>query len=377
MAHNLATLANGQAAFMYVGEAAWHGLGIKVEGMTVIMEAVGKIGADGLWRCDPITWNGQWLGDLGIDDKCYVTVRSDGKVGGVVGKDYHILQPRDAFGDLQPAIDSGLATIETVGQLSTGATWVLLKVNKSTTDVVKGDPVDLYVLAVVGFDGKLSYFLGFTATRVVCQNTLFAALSKDADKLLKFRHTKSVARNAEAAQAAICKALADWKQAVEIFRALSAAQVQHADVIKAYVDTVFKTPKRTTAQDRIDAILVSAATGEGAIAQEVKRNLGVDGVFDSLLQKPVTLSAEPAKYDRKDRVLERITDLFEGEGAGATLQGVRGTWWGLYNAATQYMTHERGRSEESRFDTVMLGGNGGMAQRAYDTALDMSGLKAA
>jgi hypothetical protein len=30
------------------------------------------------------------------------------------------------------------------------------------------------------------------------------------------------------------------------------------------------------------------------------------------------------------------------------MRGVKGTWWAAYNAATEYLTHQRGKTDENR-----------------------------
>jgi hypothetical protein len=66
----------------------------------------------------------------------------------------------------------------------------------------------------------------------------------------------------------------------------------------------------------------------------------------------------------KSRVL-RIAELFDGQQPGADTASVKDTGWGLYNAAVDYFTHDKGtrggddagRRLEQRFKSLLPGGS--------------------
>lgn len=50
-----------------------------------------------------------------------------------------------------------------------------------------------------------------------------------------------------------------------------------------------------------------------------------------------------------ERALRKVQELYEGRGRGSQLESARGTAWGLLNAVTEYVDHERrARSTEYR-----------------------------
>ena len=56
---------------------------------------------------------------------------SDGKVLGIVGPRYAVLQNKDAFGWFQPFLDAKEAALHTAGSLRGGSRiWVLAKLNR-------------------------------------------------------------------------------------------------------------------------------------------------------------------------------------------------------------------------------------------------------
>jgi hypothetical protein len=58
---------------------------------------------------------------------------------------------------------------------------------------------------------------------------------------------------------------------------------------------------------------------------------------------------------KESRGFKRVLDLFDGAGMGSTRRGVYGTRWGLLNAVTQYIDHERGHNVDSRMNNAWFG----------------------
>ncbi|MBL8403026.1 MAG: DUF932 domain-containing protein, partial [Dechloromonas sp.] len=73
-----------------------------------------------------------------------------------------------------------------------------------------------------------------------------------------------------------------------------------------------------------------------------------------------------------ERALKRVQALYDGQGKGAELEAAKGTAWGLLNAVTEYVDHERrARSTEYRMDSAWFGQGAVLKQRALDTALQL------
>ncbi len=64
--------------------------------------------------------------------------------------------------------------------------------------------------------------------------------------------------------------------------------------------------------------------------------------------------------------------LFDHEGIGLHVPGVNGTWWAAYNCVTEFITHMRGRNDDSRLDNMV----NGIGQQLSAKALKL-GLEAA
>jgi phage/plasmid-like protein (TIGR03299 family) len=328
MAHEIETNLNGTANAFFVGEPAWHRLGkVFPEGTELtIPDAIVAAGLDWKVRLQPLhmSYDGE---DLPVPG--YATVReTDRSVLGVVGPTYKPLQNADAFNWFQPFLDMGAASLEAAGSLRQGRrVWVLAKIKGLEADVVPGDPVLSYILLSNGHDGTMAIRAGMTNTRVVCANTLAMAHKDAGSKLFRIRHTAKSTEALAVIQETMGHLTGEFNATIEQYRALSRCGVVKADIEK-FVRRVFN-PK---------------VIEGGANAEET---------------------------DSCERLMPKIIRLFE-EGAGNNLPGVRGTAWGLYNAATDFLTHERGSSEDNRLNSLWFGDSLRVNARALQTALLMA-----
>jgi phage/plasmid-like protein (TIGR03299 family) len=309
---------------LYVGEKPWHGLGTMLENSPSVEEAIRLGGLDWKVMLQPLhaVVEGQ---DIRTDHRA--TIRStDLKVLGVVGPGYHAVQNSDAFSFFQPVVDSGKVSIETAGSLREGRrVWMLAKINGCDADVVSGDQVKGYFLLANSHDGTITLRLGFTGQRVVCANTMAMALAKGGGRMLRIRHTKGAEEAIQELHTII-----DWSQqefvaSVEKMRALANKGVTEA-TLREYVRKVFK----KTVEDK-------------TVAEE----------------------EEETKFERLEA---KIIPLFE-KGRGNDLPGVKGTMWAAYNAVSEYLTWERGRSASNRLDSLWFGEGNKVNAKAFELAL--------
>jgi hypothetical protein len=73
------------------------------------------------------------------------------------------------------------------------------------------------------------------------------------------------------------------------------------------------------------------------------------------------------------KVINHVFDLYVGSGMGSTMASANDTAWGLVNAVTQYVDHERrARSSDNRLDSAWFGIGASIKQKALDEALLLS-----
>jgi phage/plasmid-like protein (TIGR03299 family) len=325
MSHEI-EIRDGQASMFYTGETPWHGLGTALPEAPTVEEAIKLAGLDWEVQLHPLYMKME--GDLIRVPDAYSTVRDiDRSVLGVVGPTYKPLQNRDAFKFFQPFLDSGAAKLETAGSLRGGKrVWILAGTNVETLEVVPGDAVTCKVLLSNSHDGTMAIRAGFTPQRVVCANTLAAAHDSEASKLLRIRHTASALSALELVQKVMDISNREFVASVEQYRALATRGVT-VESLKEYVRKVFE-PK-------------------------------------------LTVKDEDEQKDERERLMGKIIPLFES-GRGNDLPGVKGTFWGAYNAVTEFLTWERGRSADIRLDNLWHGDGARVNQKALGTALKMA-----
>lgn len=73
-----------------------------------------------------------------------------------------------------------------------------------------------------------------------------------------------------------------------------------------------------------------------------------------------------------ERAMKKVLALYEGNGKGADLASSKGTAFGLLNAITEYVDHERrARSTDHRLESAWFGAGATLKQKALDQALLM------
>lgn len=307
----------------FVNDPAWHGLGKLVREAPSVEDAIVMAGLDWSVELRPLFLaTGNSPVALPTEVTHRATVRStDDSVLGVVGPGYKPLQNREAFKFFEPFVANGEVKLEAAGSLRKGRrVWVLGKIAGATLDVKPGDAVEKYVLLSNSHDGTSAVRVGFTDVRVVCMNTLRMAHRDKASKLIKVRHTSNV----------------------------------------------------TTALDEVREVMNLARQGFEADVAKYRRLAEVGCDEETLRRYVRVVFGDESKADDENaskRVVAQVFPLFE-DGRGAEL--CRGTLWGAFNAVTEYVTHERGRSADTRVEATWYGTGADLTARALDTALDFA-----
>ena len=164
---------------------AWHNMGTVVKESPTSEEAIRLAGLD--WKVEqkPI-----YLADGTPINGNYANVRSsDGKPLGIVGDRYKVVQNIDAFAFTDALLGEGVK-YETAGSLKEGKiVWLLAKMPEPFD--LLGDKVDPYLVFTNTHDGSGAVRVTLTNVRIVCWNTLNAAM-RGAKRVWSARHTGSV-----------------------------------------------------------------------------------------------------------------------------------------------------------------------------------------
>ena len=190
MSHNLEQI-EGQASMFYTGQVPWHQLGRRLDKPATAAEAMETANLDYTVVKKPLKAiiHNKHYADV---PNVFATVRTDTNVVlGVVGSRYEPVQNREAFNFFDPLVDRSEAIYHTAGVLGKGEKiWLLAKLPDYIRVGKKGDPIEKFVLLYNSHDGSSVVRCKLTPIRVVCNNTLTAALS-GAEQEVRIRHTPS------------------------------------------------------------------------------------------------------------------------------------------------------------------------------------------
>lgn len=161
--------ANVETMF-YVREKPWHGLGTRVEEALTSEQALEAAGLN--WTINPMPiYDGRGAEIRGYKAN---TRSTDGAVMGIVSNKYQIVQNKEAFEFTDALVGEGI-TYETAGSLRGGKQiWLL---GKMPERYIVGDKFEPYIVFTNTHDGTGAVRACMTPIRVVCNNTLNAALS--------------------------------------------------------------------------------------------------------------------------------------------------------------------------------------------------------
>lgn len=193
MAHNINfNEKTGQHSFFSVQQKAWHGLGQIVEGYPTSKEALQLAGLDFNVVKMPNIHRLQ-DGTETVSNSSFFTYRTDNGavLGDKVGTDYNIVQNTDAFSFFDAIVGGDGIQYETAGALGKGERIFITAKLPDYIKVGNDDLIEKYLFLTTSHDGSNSITAAFTPVRIVCQNTLNAALNNSSNTI-KIRHTAGV-----------------------------------------------------------------------------------------------------------------------------------------------------------------------------------------
>lgn len=170
-------------------ETPWHKMGQILESAPTSADAIVAAGLDWTVQLREVYQQDEFGHFYKIEDQ-FATVRDkDNETLGVVGSRYQIVQNVEAFDFTDELIGEG-CVYETAGSLRNGKTiWLLAHLPEAMQ--IAGDSVMPYLCFTNTHDGTGAVKVFCTSIRVVCNNTLNAALSA-AKRTWSARHTGSI-----------------------------------------------------------------------------------------------------------------------------------------------------------------------------------------
>lgn len=223
---------------MYVREKPWHGLGTMVEEAQTSERALELAGLDWTIEGRPVyTADG-----LEIPGYKANTRSTDNAVMGIVSNKYKVVQNREAFEFTDALIGEGI-TYETAGSLRGGRQiWLL---GKMPERYIAGDKFEPYICFTNTHDGSGAVKACMTPIRVVCNNTLNAALA-GAQRAWSTPHRGNVQAKLEEARATLALAEVYMKTLEEQADRWANERLDSDYVVSVILPQMFELPSNAT-----------------------------------------------------------------------------------------------------------------------------------
>ena len=334
----------GKDSFFSVKEKAWHGLGQIVADYPTSEQAIQYAGLDYEVVKSPLFTKGNGLsigaGGIVTDEtdiavpNYYATLRTDNNnILGVVGKDYQIIQNRDAFSFFDSIVGGEGILYETAGALGKGERIFITAKLPDYIRVGNDDMIEKYLFLTTSHDGSGSITAAFTPVRIVCANTLNAAMHSKS-QTIRIRHTANAKQRLE--------------QAHKVMGITNTLSLQ--------LETIFNTWSKVRITDKEVKKLIQAALVPN---KEVLKNLQ-SGNGEDLSTCFVNMCDNAYEY-----AMNNPTQLMD------TTQG---TVFGAYNAITGYFQNVRNyKDDEAKVKSLLMGGTGQLrTQAAFNLCADFA-----
>jgi phage/plasmid-like protein (TIGR03299 family) len=333
MAHQFSS-----GVFCY-NKPAWHRLGVVVDGTLPAREAFRIAKADFQVAGKPV-----FDADMQpISGYQAITRMDTGSTLSVMTQTYKPIQ-NAALIKIAEALHEDI-NMDAVCVLSDGKKVAFTaRIRGAEGDVCPGDPVQQYLIGCTSHDGSIPFQLLFSPIRVVCQNTLSAALGLSSnqryqDNSIRIRHTKNADSLIERLPDLVDIRRRQFIGGLDELRSMAATPCSMVQ-FRQYISTVFS--------DQLQGTVNNVRGDAGTL-------------------RPKTLDDLP--------VWQSVFRKFEGAAIGSDLRGTYGTAWGAYQAVTEFISHESGRAKDSvdaarqRFESIYLGTMASRIVLAHSSAL--------
>lgn len=334
----------GKHSFFSVKEKAWHGLGQIVQDYPTSAEAIQHAGLDYEVVKSPLFTKGQTLladnGGLVTGDaelavpNYYATMRTDSNtVLGVVGRDYHVVQNRDAFSFFDSIVGGEGIMYETAGALGNGERIFITAKLPGYIRVGSDDLIEQYLFLTTSHDGSGSITAAFTPIRIVCANTLNAAMHRKSNTV-KIRHTSGAKERLEEAHKLMGMSNKLSMQMEGIFNQWTKVRITDSEVKKLIQLAMIPNKE----------VLDKLKSGRDEELSTAYNNM-VDKVYEYGMSNPTQ-----------------------------QLDTTKGTLFGAYNSVTGYFQNVRNyKNDEAKLKSILLGGTAQIrTQAAFNLCTDFA-----
>lgn len=265
---------------------------------------------------------------------------------GVVKERYTPVQNVDAFSFFDEAVGRNKAIWQTAGFFGRGER-IFVSAKLPENIIVNGiDPVENYLVFTTSHDGSHGVKILFTPIRVVCQNTLNAAIqqaAKNKTNYFSFRHTNCVFDKIKEVSDFIAACDETTKNLREIYNMMYKIAVNDLKAEEIIAKTILT-------EEDINNVNNSGYT--------------ISHIFDRNYH-----AIEASKLSAKK--INVLTDIRKYYHYGIGQKEILGTAWGVYNAITGYLSNLTNDTDTKRMDSLLWGEKAKKIQTAGELLLTM------
>ena len=312
-----------------VKETPWHKQGEILADYPNTEEAYEKSGLN--WEVEKVKQMIPYK-DSYIPSDDYALIRTkDGEMQqlGSCKESYNVFQNKDGFEWCRPLVETDLWKYETAGSLRNGIVgWILLK--QGEIELVHKDILKQYLLLTWSHDGSKTVQPMSTSIRVVCNNTLTAALNEATNKS-KVKHSSKMIMKLEEIRKLYEATTEQFNHQKEIFSRMLDFKMTEGQV-NEYIDLVMKNAFKVSDLENMEE------SKKKTINMNVRATL-LDGAFN---------------------------------GTGTAELGIGNTMYGVFNGVEEAVEHSLGgKRVKDRGMNILFGTGRNIVDAAYDTALSM------
>lgn len=304
MAENI-NIIGGVASFTST-EKAWHGLGTIVKGAMTSKEALTNARLN-----FEVSKKQLYTATNLVATNTFGTFRDDiDQYLGTVGKDYTVVQNVDCFTFFDSIVGEGKAIFETAGALGKGEKVFITA--KLPSDIIVGnDVIEQYLFLYNSHDGSAAVTCAFTPVRIVCNNTLVAALRNCSNKV-SIKHTKNV--------------LDSLSMAHQLMGIIAPLKEEYSKVYNKMLDVKIT-------DERVRELIEMALKPQKEQVEDFSKQFKnvVDGIFDFTM-------------------------------SDSTQKGISNTLWGVYNGVTGYYNNVQYNNANDKMNSILFGNYNKKAQ---------------
>ena len=265
MSHDLTQNEKGETEFFSAVTRGWHNLGQLTDRQLTAEEAIKEARLD--WEVEQVPVYHQANGEMiEVPDQYCVRRKDNNRVMSVMSKRYQMIQNHETFSFADEIIGTGQAVWDTAGSIA-GGRVVFMQVELEGRLFLKSNPDDQTVKKVLfinSHDGSKALMGMITPVRVVCQNTLNAALGSKSNQF-KIYHRKNFQSKKDEAAKILGLASAFYDDLQTVMDTLAEQQVSKT-YVEGFVNALIPTSKdevSTRTENRRNQITGLFSTGRG------------------------------------------------------------------------------------------------------------------